>query len=294
MILVLGATGYVGSAVCRVLQSAAVMTLKLRNDDFDEQEFIRTLLFNKVDVVINCAGYTGKPNVDACEQLDQKQPCLEANAFLPARISRICSQLYIKMVHVSSGCIYTSNACDLALPPDVEYTEQHLPNFGYMNNTSSWYSRTKALGEKLIDDQAIVLRLRIPFDDAVSDRNYLCKLRNYDVLYNATNSFSQLQEFAHGVAYAALENVPAGIYNLTQPGYMTTMQVVEMMRKYNIISGNKLFFKNKEDFNKAVKAPRSNCVLDSTKALRAGFKLTPIEDAMQLAIDRLAYNLTKP
>jgi nucleoside-diphosphate-sugar epimerase len=104
---------------------------------------------------------------------------------------------------------------------------------------------------------------------------------------NATNSFSQLNEFvaaAHNLQHAV------GIYNLTQPGYLTTKQVVEMLAKRNLVS-NKLYFKNIEDFEKTVATPRSNCVLDSSFAIREGINLTPIEDAMQLAIDEYAFNL---
>jgi imidazolonepropionase-like amidohydrolase len=86
-----------------------------------------------------------------------------------------------------------------------------------------------------------------------------------------------------------LQHMP-GIFNLTQPGYLTTKQVVEMLIKHNLTT-NKLYFKNIEDFEKTVATPRSNCVLDSSLAIRAGINLTPIADAMQLAIDEYAFNL---
>jgi len=34
----------------------------------------------------------------------------------------------------------------------------------------------------------------------------------------------------------------------------------------------------------AARTPRSNCVLDSGKAIAAGLKLTPVEDALETAM----------
>jgi dTDP-4-dehydrorhamnose reductase len=62
----------------------------------------------KPDFVINAAGYTGKPNVDASEQ--QKLTCIEANLTLPGIISEVCAQHGIPWGHVSSGCIFTGAA----------------------------------------------------------------------------------------------------------------------------------------------------------------------------------------
>lgn len=106
-------------------------------------------------------------------------------------------------------------------------------------------------------------------------------------MLNATNSFSQLDEFV--AAAFELKDSPQ-IYNLTQPGYLTTKQVIAMLQQHNVAM-NKLYFRSIEEFNATVKTPRSNCVLDSSKALRRGAKLTPIEDAMHQAIDKYIYNI---
>lgn len=293
MVLLLGSSGYVGDAVKQALTNESIdFICKSIRYPLDKQDFQRTLLKEKIEVVINCAGYTGVPNVDACELPENKQLCIEANAFLPAQIMEVCNDAHVKMVHVSSGCIYTDYACANAQPPTIQFEELDAPNFSFMMGNCSWYSGTKALGEMMCAD-AYICRLRIPFNGEINARNYLCKMRNYDVLLNATNSFSQLEEFARGIVHIAL-NIDAAhhmrIFNMTQPGYMTTVQVVEMMHKHNIVK-DKLYFKSIDEFNRTIKAPRSNCVLNSSYACSCGIKLTPIEDAMNLAIEKLAYNL---
>jgi dTDP-4-dehydrorhamnose reductase len=286
MIFLLGSTGYVGEAFAKFFNNNDInyTTYRIRYP-FDANEFRNFLLRNKITHVFNCAGYTGKPNVDACEM--QKDETLLANAILPKQIADICCKHHIEMMHVSSGCIYTDVNCDQALAPFKEYNETDAPNFCFDSDKYSWYSATKALGEQLIRDySATVVRLRIPFNGETNMRNYIDKIIKYPVLLNATNSFSQLDEFV--AAAFELRNAK-GIYNLTQPGYLTTKRIIEMLQQHGIAK-DKLYFRNIDNFNASVKTPRSNCVLDSSRAIRCGVKLTPIEDAMQQAIDEYIFN----
>ena len=88
--------------------------------------------FSKDTVVINCAGYTGKPNVDACE-LNKDQAIL-GNIVLPTMLSEVCESRELPFVHISSGCIYNGD--------DKHFSEDDEPNFTF--NTGSFYSGTKA------------------------------------------------------------------------------------------------------------------------------------------------------
>lgn len=286
MILLLGSTGYVGSAFAQFFNKNKIdFTTACIRYPFDANEFRTLLLRNKVTHVFNCAGFTGKPNVDACEL--HKDATLLANAVLPKQIAEICCNHSINMVHVSSGCIYTDCNCEQGFAPLMEYDELSPPNFCFDSNKYSWYSACKALGEQLIAHyNPTVVRLRIPFNGETSERNYIHKIVKYPVLLNATNSFSQLNEFV--AAAFELRDAP-GTYNLTQPGYLTTKQVVAMLQQRGLAS-DKLYFRNIQEFNASVKTPRSNCALDSSKAIRCGVKLTPIQDAMQQAIDEYIYN----
>lgn len=288
MILLLGATGYVGRAFEKYFKSNDIDFLSYSiRFPLNVNDIRNVCLRNKISAIYNCAAYVGKPNVDACEL--NKDAALMANAFLPQQLRKFCNDYAINLVHVSSGCIFTDDACDQAHAPTREYNETDEPNFCFDSSEYSWYSGTKALGERLIkeDYNVTIVRLRIPFDDENSDRNYITKIIKYPILLNATNSFSQLNEFV--AATHNLQHTP-GIFNLTQPGYLNTKQVVEMLIKHNLTT-NKLYFKNIDDFKKTVATPRSNCVLDSSRAIRNGIKLTPIADAMQLAIDQYAFNL---
>ena len=60
---------------------------------------------NKPAFLINAAGYTGKPNVDACEIA--RADTLQATRSCPQTIAHACAAAGIPWGHVSSGCIYS-------------------------------------------------------------------------------------------------------------------------------------------------------------------------------------------
>jgi dTDP-4-dehydrorhamnose reductase len=288
MNLLLGSTGYVGSAFDKYFKSNQIPYLNYPSIryGFDERSFINFILANDITHIYNCAGFTGKPNVDSCELIENKIPALQANALLPVQLLSICEKYNIKLIQISSGCIYNDTECERGLEPTHEFTEGDEPNFSFFQPKHSWYSGTKALGEQLLMSEqyhdVLICRLRIPFDSVNNPRNYLNKLINYGTLLNATNSFSQLDEFVAACVNLG-DNFNGGIYNLTQPGYMTTKEIVDMLKCHKLIT-DKTYFKCIEDFEKVAVAPRSNCVLDSSKAIRAGVKLTPIYIAIERAI----------
>lgn len=287
MILLLGSSGYIGAAFQLYFKANDIefTTCSVRYP-LNVSIFRNTLIRNKVTHVINCTGFVGQPNVDSCE-LDRDQTLL-ANSILPKTLSNVCAEHGVKFIHVSSGCIYSDHRCDLGLAPQKEFTEDDIPNFCFDQSRYSWYSATKALGEDLLCKNGdLIVRVRIPFNEEVNPRNYISKILQYPVLLNATNSFSHLDEFV--AATFELRN-NWGTFNLTQPGYLTTKQVVEMLQKHGLAK-DKMFFKGIKDFELTVKTPRSNCVLSSSKAILSDIKLTCLEDSLENAISVYKFNL---
>ena len=177
MFLILGGSGYVGSSFFNFLSCNGLESIVVSRCDFDYAQHITlaTMLRDlKITFVINTAGFTGKPNVDACESA--KYDCLQGNAVLPGIIREVCEDLGIPWGHISSGCIYSGRRHD-----DNGWTEEDEPNFSFRSPPCSFYSGTKALGEEVLEgaENCFVWRLRIPFNHEPSPRNYLQKLLNY-------------------------------------------------------------------------------------------------------------------
>src|SRR5690242_19389255 len=108
MILLLGASGYIGEAFATELKRRKTEFIPLSRKEVDYSRFDALLDFleaRRPSFVVNAAGYTGKPNVDACE-LD-KAGTLLGNALLPQTIAHACAAAGIPWGHVSSGCIFS-------------------------------------------------------------------------------------------------------------------------------------------------------------------------------------------
>jgi dTDP-4-dehydrorhamnose reductase len=306
MILLLGASGYIGEAFVKELQRRKKDFIPLARQQVDYTRFDVLLDFlktRKPEFVINVAGYTGKPNVDACE-LD-KAGTLVGNALLPQIIAHACAVAGIPWGHISSGCIYsgakiaeggkTRAEKDMSRP-DLRalvekspqsihgFTETDTPNFSFRDLPCSFYSGTKALGEEAIANigQSYVWRLRIPFDEIDNARNYLSKVQRYQKVYDNVNSISHRADFVKACLDLWERRAPFGAYNVTNPGFVTTRHVVEQIEKILKPMKKFEFWQSDEEFYKvAAKTPRSNCVMDVSKLLAAGVKIRPVAEALE-------------
>jgi dTDP-4-dehydrorhamnose reductase len=291
MILILGASGYIGRAYQSFFARQGIDykvgdRLKL---NYLRPEGLRQLVDEvRPEFLINASGYTGKPNVDSCE--DHKAECLEANAVFPALVKVVCTETRTPWGHVSSGCIFTGNR-----PDGSGFQDEDCPNFTFRQNNCSFYSGTKALGEELLHQasQCYIWRLRMPFHYVDNPRNYLTKVISYARLLDVRNSLSQLDDFVRLTSECWSRRLPFGVYNVTNPGAITTREIVEMIKKSAL--GSRLsakgkffsFFADEAEFMRlAAKTPRSNCILDSGKLLRLGVKMPGVHEAVEQALSR--------
>ncbi len=290
MIVVLGASGYIGEAFVRELENRGERFLAVSRAQLDYSKFDELLGFlreTKPQFLVNAAGYTGRPNVDACETA--KADTLQGCVLLPTVIAHACDVAGIPWGHVSSGCLYSGAKIvegnivrvekDMTRPemralvhksPEMirGFTENDPPNFSFREPPCSFYSGSKALGEEAIAGvgQNYAWRLRIPFDEVDGPRNYLSKVQRYPKVYDNLNSISHRAEFARACLDLWKLRAPFGIYNITNPGFVTTRQVVDMVQKALHPDRTFEFWKSDEEFYRvAAKTPCSNCVLDVSK-----------------------------
>lgn len=290
MIIILGGSGYVGTAYQKFFLERGIDFINLTRVGLDytnSKVLARFLEETKPEFLINAAGYTGKPNVDACE-ID-KANCLFGNAVLPGHIAEACVEAGIPWGHVSSGCIYTGSLAD-----GSGFSEEDEPNFTFRQNNCSWYSGTKALGEEVLAkyDNVYIWRLRIPFDHRDGPRNYITKLLRYEKLLDATNSISHLGEFVTSSFACWEKQVPFGTYNVTNPGQITAREVIALVKKQEISRKEFTFFSDEAEFmREAAATPRSNCVMDSTKLTTVGIEMTPVEECVERCLADWRYSV---
>jgi dTDP-4-dehydrorhamnose reductase len=311
LVILLGSTGYVGQAFASALRERDVPITAPSRRDLDYSQFqplTQLIRDTKPDFLINAAGYTGKPNVDACEQ--NWADTLQGNTLFPAMVAHVCAGAGVPFGHVSSGCIYSgakiADADGVRVEKDLlgaepqmllkknpgairGFTESDEPNFTFRRPPCSFYSGTKALAEEAIGNvgQHYIWRLRIPFDQYDNPRNYLSKVQNYPKVYENINSLSHRGDFARACLDLWSKRAPFGTYNVVNPGYVTTREVVRLIEQ--ILKPSRAFefwADDREFYLQAAKTPRSNCILDASKLGAAGVKIRPVREAIIDALEK--------
>jgi len=308
MIILLGASGYIGEAFAAELKRSGRPFTPLARNTVDYTRFdvlLDYLKKVKPEFLINAAGYTRRPNVDACESA--RDATLQANTLFPLTVSHACAVAGVPWGHVSSGYIYSGAKVqvnglirvekDLMTPEMVQfrqknpggligYAETDPPNFSFSDPPCSFYSGSKALAEKALANESPVYiwRLRVPFDQFDDPRNYLTKIQTYAKLSENVNSLSHRRDFVKACLDSWEKRIPSGIYNMTNPSYVTTSQVVDMMKETLKLDRTFEFWASESEFQRAVKAPRANCVMDVSKLLATGVMLRPVEEALADAL----------
>jgi dTDP-4-dehydrorhamnose reductase len=269
-IVILGGRGYLGGHFQSVYPEAAAPQV----DIADAGAVARTLDQFQPAVVINCAGKTGRPNVDWCES--HKRETLRGNVTGPLIVLEECLKREVFLVHLSSGCIYSGDNGGRG------FSEDDPPNFA-----GSFYSRTKAWADQALRDfPVLTLRIRMPFEGSLSDRNLLVKLRKYSRVLDDPNSLTHVPDFLN-VARVLIERRATGVYNVVNEGVMSPYEVmvryrelVDPAHRFERLSPNQL--------GEVVRAGRSNCRLSTDKLRKAGLHLPDVREAVDVALRRLA------
>lgn len=223
----------------------------------------------KPDIVINTAGKTGRPNIDWCE--DHKLETIESNITGPLVLLKTCSDRAIRLVHLSSGCIFTGTP-----PSGKGFTETDTPN------PVSFYSWSKAMADEILQRfPVLILRLRMPISSEKNPRNLITKIAGYSKIIDVENSVTVVDDLLRATK-ELIEKKCIGIYNITNPGTLTHRNLmawytefVDPSHRYELIGADQL------EKQGLAKTGRSNCILDTTKLEQAGVHLPEVSSRVQ-------------
>ncbi|MGF1679047.1 MAG: sugar nucleotide-binding protein [Candidatus Methylacidiphilales bacterium] len=283
MILVLGGAGYMASQWAAFFRREGVEHRLVSRGEFDysSRKGLHDLIVaTRPRFLINAAGYTGIPNVDASES--KRATCLLANTALPSLLMHVCAEHGLRWAHLSTGCIYSGNP-----PHGRGYNETDPPNFTFRQNRCSFYSGTKALAEEILlqNPDIWIWRFRRPFNHIAHPRNYLTKVIGYPKHIKTENSITFLDEFLAAGWQCMREGFPGGIYHMTNPGILKTTELMDLLHRTGVSEQAYHFYNSEEEFyTEANRTPRSECVLDSSKIRQLGVSLTEVHEALETCL----------
>jgi 3,5-epimerase/4-reductase len=72
-----------------------------------QDDLAKAIGSSRPDIIVNAMGKTGRPNVDWCE--DHKEEVYFSNVEIPRMMSTLADSMEIRLLHVSSGCVYAGS-----------------------------------------------------------------------------------------------------------------------------------------------------------------------------------------
>lgn len=235
----------------------------------------------KPDVIVNCIGFCGRPNIDQCES--EKSKTYMSNVVLPLALANECHKYGIHLVHIGSGCIffgespnimYEGATDDLAIRCDLGWMETDFAN------PKSYYSKTKYACDLVLGqmDNVSTLRIRMPISTQNNPRNFINKVRGYSKVIDVPNSMTFVDDLVKVVDWC-INNSKTGLYHVVNPGPLSAADVMKEFQKY--VPEHKFEAINEAELDTLTKAKRSNCLLNADKLKNEGFEMTPSSQALK-------------
>jgi len=261
-------------------------------DRFDtSSKIIDTWLdIHKPDVLVNCIGKTGRPNIDWCEA--NKEVTAVTNAALPMLLAEACAKKSIHLVQIGSGCIYFGQS------PNTVYflkgTTEPATDLGWREddfaNPKSFYSKSKYACDLMLGGMSnvTVLRIRMPISTKNNPRNLINKLRGYKQIIDIPNSMTFMDDLTRCVDWA-IKGTHTGIFHVTNPEPITAAQVMTEYQKYDPSHSFEII--SEAQLDGLTLAKRSNCIINSDKLKKAGFTMSPSKKALEICMAEYAKNI---
>lgn len=198
--------------------------------------------------LVNCVG---KSNTRWCEDPRNWEEMFSMNALLPKELSLMCRFMNKKFVQISTGCVYhipycydsynSLGECDRPVAKkETDFIESHCN-----------YVVAKIAGENFCKpERDLIIRPRLYFSESEDRNNLLCKLPKFTKFLGNANTYTSCQTIVEATK-ALLENEQVGVFNVGQEGYLSLMQVAnllgldgELIWEHHLHKSEKLFLVN--------------------------------------------------
>lgn len=259
-ILLIGARGYVGSAFAVELARRHYLWQAVSHTDWP------AALQRGIELVINCAAFIPPQSVSLCDQ--NQEETIWANTLLPVRLAAACDRVGAVFAHISTGCLWNDGK---------EHSEEDPPQRAF-NGHCGFYIGTKVLAERGVSqfEHHYIWRIRLPFDEVDSQRNYLSKLATMPEVWDHENTISHRRDFAKACLDLYLLSADFGTYNVMNPGSIRATKIVEMLLERGI----------RKEPPKITPGAQGGSIVSVQKTLSLGIPIRPVEEAVRSSLDQ--------
>jgi dTDP-4-dehydrorhamnose reductase len=267
--------GYLAKRLAAGLDSKLASVVTSDADITDAAAVGAALRDSGADAVINCAGKTGRPNVDWCQA--HPRETYRSNVVGPLVLAEQCAQRGAYLLHLGSGCVFYGPSPS----PGGWREEDHA-------NPVSYYSRTKYAADLALShlEGVGIARIRMPVDDRPHPRNLVTKLAGYASVADVDNSVTVVEDLVEVVNKLVLFRAE-GVFHVTNPGTVRHRDLLSLYREYvdprhsaQLVAEAVLVDEG------LVAVRRSNCVLASRRLGELGIVMRPALEAVRDAVQR--------
>lgn len=277
-ILVTGVKGQLGFDVVNELEKRGHTAIGVDVEEMDitDAEAVEKVMkADNLDAVIHCAAYTA---VDAAE--DNRETCMRVNADGTKNIARVCKELDLKMVYISTDYVFDGKG-ERPWEPDDARSPLNV------------YGESKYQGELAVEeylDKYFIVRIAWVF--GVNGKNFIktmLKLGETHKEINVVNDQTGSPTYTYDLAVLLADMVETekyGRYHATNEGLCTWYEFAKeifkqagMDVKVNPVSS--------EEFPAKAKRPH-NSRMDKSKLTDNGFALLPTwQDALKRYLEAI-------
>ena len=283
-ILITGSSGQLGRSIKDIsdefMYNYFFMT-KSNLDITDSPKLEKFLLYNDINIIINCAAYTDVERAEIDSDLANK-----INDKAVGSMVKLCSKLGVQLIHISTDYIFDGKKSTAYI--ETDYVNP-LNNYGL----SKLAAENKILNSDIKD--SIIIRTSVLYYENGKSfiNNIIDKIVNGKNIEVVNDQFST-PTYAGDLARVILKIIPivkcdkAEIFHFANTGECTRFDIANKINKF--LEGNSLISSIKSDNNKTVRPLYS--VLESTKIIQKfNLEIRSWEEALEDYLIRQKINI---
>lgn len=196
---------------------------------------------------------------------ENKVKAVKDNAVLPYHLALACRAADKKLVHFSTGCIFSGHVDSHTLP-----------------NADTMYAKTKIMGENMISlvhKDSLIVRLRLPFGITEHPRELITKMLKMTRFHNVQNSITCVDDLLWAT-YHLVKTDSVGVYNIVNHGTVSLLDIATM------ISDVTPFVFEEVDFD-SIKTPikRVNVTMDTSDLKKLGIPMPDVKESLRKVLN---------